>query len=111
MTGSVRDRILAVDDLGSEDVEVEEWGETLTVRGLTAGEVEEFGRQANEGTLTNIMPTLVAMTVINGTGERMFSDDDIEQLAGKSPAAIKTLFDAAQRLSGIGDIEEMDSGN
>ena len=112
MTETLRERILAADDLGREEVEVEEWGETVTVRGLTAGEVEKWGREVNAGTLEDIMPKMVAAVCINGNGQRLFTDDDIEALAGKNPKAILNIFNVAQRLSGIGDDEEAtDSGN
>ena len=102
MTGpTTRERILAKDDLGSEEVYIEEWDETLTVRGLTAGEVEAFGRSINEGGMADIMARLAVKVTTNGDGSRVFSDDDVEALSGKNPTAVKKLFDAAQRISGL----------
>ena len=98
---TTRERILAADDLGTEEVFIEEWGETLHVRGLTAGEVEQFGRDVNEGKIDDIMARLAVMVTTNGDGTRVFEDDDIEALSGKSPKAVKKLFDAAQRVSGL----------
>ena len=100
----LRDRILAMDDLGSEDVEIPEWGETLTVRGLTAGEVEEFGRASADGKLPDdMMAAIVAKVVVNGDGGRVFSDEDVAALSAKNPTAIKRLFDAASRVSKLED--------
>ena len=70
---SLRERLLAADDLGSEVVEIEEWeewlkGDKLHVRGLTAGEVEEIGREVNEGSLENIMARLAVKVTTNGDG-------------------------------------------
>ena len=107
---SLRDRILAMDDLGSEEVHIEAWDMTLTVRGLTAGEVEEIGREVNEGDLVNVMARLAVKVTTNGDGERVFADDDAEALGGKSPVAVKALFDAAQRVSGLGE-ERSEVGN
>ena len=100
---SLRDRILEMDDLGSEEVYIEAWDETLTVRGLTAGEVEEIGRAVNEGKLDNIMARLAVKVTTNGDGSRVFTDEDADALGGKAPSAIKALFDAAQRISGLGE--------
>ena len=105
---SLRERILAADDLGSEVVEIEEWeewlkGDKLHVRGLTAGEVEEIGREVNEGSLENIMARLAVKVTTNGDGKRVFTDDDAEALGGKNPSAVRKLFDAAQRISGLGE--------
>ena len=112
MTDTLRERILAADDLGREDVEIEEWGETIPVRGLTAGEVEKWGRDVNAGSMDDIMSKMVAAVCMNGNGQRLFTDEDVEALSGKSPSAILKLFNAAQRLSGIGDdVEATDSGN
>ena len=110
----LREQILAADDLGSEDVEVPEWGDglTLTVRGLNAGEVEEFGRAVNDGKLDNLLAKMVSKVVMNGDGKRMFTDDDVEALAAKSHIPLQRLFQAAQRVSGLDDDEEAtDAGN
>ena len=105
---SLRERILAADDLGSEIVEIPEWeewlkGDKLHVRGLTAGEVEEIGREVNEGKLANVMARLAVKVTTNGDGSRVFTDEDADALGGKSPNAVKALFDAAQRISGLGE--------
>ena len=104
----LREQILAADDLGSEDVDVPEWGDglTLKVRGLNAGEVEEFGRAVNEGKLDNLLAKMVAKVVMNGDGERVFTDDDVDALAAKSHVPIQRIFQAAQRVSGLDDDEE-----
>ena len=110
----LREQILAADDLGSEDVDVPEWGDglTLKVRGLNAGEVEEFGRAVNEGKLENLLAKMVAKVVMNGDGERVFTDDDVDALAAKSHVPIQRIFQAAQRVSGLDDDEEAtDAGN
>ena len=106
----LRDRILAMDDLGREDVEIPEWeNEIMTVRGLTAGEVEEFGRQSADGQLpADLMASIVSKVVINGDGGRVFTDEDVAALAAKNPTAIKRLFDAASRVS---KLEEELAGN
>ena len=87
--------------LGLQQLYIEEWDETLHVRGLTAGEVEEFGRAVNEGSFDHIMARLAVKVTTNGDGTRVFEDDDVEALSGKSPKAVKKLFDAAQRVSGL----------
>ena len=104
----LREQILAADDLGSEDVDVPEWGDglTLKVRGLNAGEVEEFGRAVNDGKLDNLLAKMVAKVVMNGDGQRVFTDDDVDALAAKSHVPIQRIFQAAQRVSGLDDDEE-----
>lgn len=99
----LREQILSADDLGRAEVPCPEWGAelVLTVRGLTAGEVETFGREVNDGDVANVMARMVTRVVMNGDGQRVFKDDDADALGGKNPKPIQRLFMAAQELSGI----------
>ena len=108
MEGTLRDRLLAADDLGREPVDVPEWaewlnGDQLYVRGMTAGEVERFGSQLNSNSGQQIMSSVAAQCTVDADGNRVFSDEDVEALAGKNLHAVKRLFDAAQAASGLED--------
>lgn len=104
----LRDQILAAPDLGGESVEMPEWDCTLWVRGLTAGEVETFGKIATGAAGAGQLMASVAVVVTYDEegGQRVFDESDVEALSGKSPAAVKRLFDAAQRVSGLDEIEK-----
>ena len=114
-----RDAILKAHDLPTEDVEVPEWGGVVRVRGLTGAErdafeqsiVEQRGKNTRMN-LRNIRAKLVALTVVDEEGNRVFSDEDAEALGKKSAAALDRVFAAAQRLSGLRpeDVEEL-AGN
>lgn len=105
---SLREQMLGADDLARVTVDVPEWGMDVTVRGLTAGEVEEFGRAFNNGKAENVMARLVVKVVVDDEGARVLSDEDVEALSGKNSGVIKRLFDAAQKASGL---EEDHAGN
>jgi hypothetical protein len=62
--------------------------------------------------LRNIRAKLVALTVVDEDGNRIFSDEDAEALGKKSAAALDRIFAVAQRLSGLRpeDVEEL-AGN
>lgn len=117
---SLRDQILDFTDLPSEDVTVPEWGGmTVHVRGLTAAERDAFeadsitGRGRNRDVnLRNIRARLVVRCLVDDDGARVFGDDDVDALGGKSAAALNRLFDVASRLSGLSDadVEEL-AGN
>lgn len=116
MTLLNRDAILTADDLQTEDVQVPEWGGTVRVRSLIGSERDAFeahvagdGKKAN---LDNLRARLVALTIVDDKGERVFSDGDVKKLGMKNAAALNRVFDAAQRLSGLteADVEEM-AGN
>lgn len=114
-----RDAILQAEDLPTEDIEVEEWGGAVRVRALTGAErdafeqsiVEQRGKSTRVN-MRNIRAKLVALTVVDADGKRLFSDKDAELLGKKSAAALDRVFEVAQRLSGLSpeDMEEL-SGN
>ena len=114
-----REAILQADDLPRELVEVPEWGGALYVRALTGAERDAFEQSIVETrgkntrmNLRNIRARLVALTVVDEDGNRLFSDDDVEALGRKSAAALNRVFEVAQRLSGLRpeDVEEL-AGN
>lgn len=115
MTLLNRDQILTADDLPTEDVEVPEWGGTVRLRALTGTERDAFEVSvAGDGkkNLSNLRARLVALSVVDDKGERLFTDADVKKLGLKSAAALDRLFDKARHLSGLDedDVEEL-AGN
>jgi hypothetical protein len=109
-----RDQILEANDLKTEEVQVAEWGGSVFVRTMTGTDRDSFedslvttlpdgSRRANIG---NMRAKLVAMTIVDEAGNRLFDASDIDRLALKSAAALKRVYDAAQRLNGIGQEAE-----
>ncbi len=111
-----RDAILQVQDLPTERVHVPEWGGDVLVRALTGAERDRFEQsiveQRGKSTrmnLQNIRAKLVALTVVDEQGNRIFKDEDVKWLGNKSAAALDRIFEVAQRLSGLRDedVEEL----
>jgi hypothetical protein len=111
-----RDAILEAQDLQHEEVYIPEWGGSVRVRTLTGAERDAFEQsivdQRGKDTrmnLRNIRAKLVALTVVDGDGKRLFSDADAKLLGQKSASALDKIFDVAQRLSGLRDedVEEL----
>ena len=101
MAALTRDRIFAASDLGREVVECPEWGGSVTVRGMTLGERDRF-IAAVRNDVQHLPALLVALAAIDAkTGERLFSDEDVQALAEKSPVAIERVGAVALRLSGL----------
>jgi hypothetical protein len=106
-----RDAILTAQDLTTELVNVPEWGGDVYVKSLTGSERDAFegsllstdAKGKNKVTYTNIRAKLVAKTVCDENGVRLFTDDDIKDLSKKSAAALQRVFEVAQRLSGLSD--------
>lgn len=111
-----KDQIFAADDIRTERVPVPEWGGEVAVRGLTGRQRDEWeaSMQVQRGRnmtvdMRNFRARLVVKCVVDETGTRVFHDGDVEQLSGKSGAALDRIYEAAARLSGISkeDVDEL----
>lgn len=116
MTLLTKEEILQAEDLPTEDVEVPEWGGTVRVRTLKGFERDRFEESITEqqGKTTRVIAEhlrakLVALSVVDQDGERLFDEQDVRRLSGKSARALDRVFAVAQRLSGISndDVEEL----
>jgi len=101
-----RDQILALDDLGFEVVEVPAWGGPVGIRELTAGERDDFELYV----LTTPRPKtraalLVRVLVDPETRQRVFRDEDVEDLARQGSRVIAPLWIRAAHLSALSDAD------
>lgn len=103
-----RNEILTAADLTLEAVEVPEWGGRVYVRPLTAGERDAFDASIYvvEGGTVRVRfeqrrARLAAWTLVTSDGQRLFSDADVDVLAGKSAAALERVYLVALRLNGM----------
>ena len=108
--------ILAAQDLQTEDVEIPEWGGAVRVRSFTGRERDAFEASMVRGDgrdrrvdLTNMRARLVGLTVIDESGQRLFTDEEADLLGAKSGAALDRVFAVAQKLNGLSgaDVEEL----
>ena len=116
MTYLTRDDILNANDLQREPVPVPEWGGTVLVRALSGTERDAFeagivhpnGRRMTY-TLDKLRARLVALSIVDEAGVRLFSDKDVVVLGRKSAAALDRVYNVAQRLSGLSaeDVDEL----
>lgn len=105
-----RDQILSSSDLSHEMVSVPEWGGSVAVWTVTGDEISEWensvSRRVGSGDKIRdsrgIKSALLVLCLKDESGKRIFSDDDIEMLGGKSAKVINRLWDAATRMNGIG---------
>jgi len=105
-----RDQILGADDIPTEVIDVPEWGGQVKIRGLTGAEKDRFEQDSMQGkgkdtkmNLINIRARLVALSIVDESGRRIFGKHDIEALGKKSAAALERVFTAAQKLNGLTD--------
>jgi hypothetical protein len=113
---TLRDKILAVQDIPSEKVTVDEWEVDVLVRGMTAGDRVTLMQNAVDPVTGNVnmsivYPDVVVACVLDpASGEPVFTDDDKAALMGKSSAAIERIATVGLRLSGIGKEEQDAAG-
>ena len=116
MTLLTKSSILAANDLKTQDIAVPEWGGSVRVRSFTGRERDAFESSMVRGDgkdrkvdLTNMRARLVGLCVIDETGARVFSDDEIDLLGAKSGAALDRVFAVAQSLNGLSnaDVDEL----
>lgn len=110
-----KEAILAAQDLKHEVVEVPEWGGQVGVRMMTGTERDAFedevfkmrGKNVEQN-LKNFRSRLLVRTLTDGEGNRLFNDNEISVLGGKSAPVLDRLFTVSQKLNGIGpkDVEE-----
>ena len=123
MVGTLtRELILSAEDIETEEVAVPQWGGTVMVRGMTGTQRDAFeasvlteeqpnraGRRGKRAkteykiSMENLRAKLCVWCIVDGQGERLFTDADSAALGEKSGAAIDVIYDVASRLSGISE--------
>ena len=108
-----KDAILAAEDLPRETVSVPEWGGQVLVRTMSGTDRDAFEASllAKDGRMENVRARLVALTLCDAQGDRLFNDSEIAALGRKSARALDRVFSVAQRLNGIGADEAQAAKN
>ena len=100
--------ILSADDQRYDIVSCPEWGGDVRVRGLTAYEQSYISKLDGDDKRNEVTLKVVQFCCVDENGERMFSPDDIKQLANKSYAVINRLGKRILALTGFGDQKEIE---
>jgi hypothetical protein len=91
-----------------ELVEVPELGGEIVVRPLMLSDrlalFEEFRSNPERAPFTHIV-SLLALSVVDGNGERLYTTEGWERFGGKHMDAALKLFDIAWRVSGLASEE------
>jgi len=103
---SIRDHILATQDIPSEIVDVPEWGVKVEVRGMTGAErtrIMDLAVDQKGGVnLQFVYPEIVIATSFDQEkGEQIFGPKDRDALLAKSATALDRLASVGMRLSGF----------
>lgn len=104
--------ILAADDITTERLSVPEWGGDVIVKTLNGHDRDKFETDMMEGrgnnrrmNLANFRSRLVALSLVDEKGEKLFAPQQVDQLGKKSAAALQRVYNVAARLSGFSDDE------
>ena len=94
---------------GAPIIEIREPGRP--VRRVIVDRAIEVGRECDGEVLSDegvsrrhlkLMPSPVALSVVDDAGAPMFTLNEVGQLGAKNSAALDRIFQVAQRLSGMG---------
>lgn len=104
---SIRDQVVAAEDIESEIVEVPQWGVKIEVRGMTGKERARMLKSCSDPMTGQVDIEKISPDVIIGcswdpdTGEKVFLPGDRDMLLSKSGAALEKIALAGMRLSGL----------
>jgi len=106
------EQILAADDLGLLEVKVKEWGGSVFIRVMSVGELDAYQKEwigKRETGVDNFRAKFLARCLCDEKGQRLFSDEQVEDLARKSAKVVGKLFDKAASHNAITDkdVEEL----
>jgi hypothetical protein len=121
--------IFAAKDLGTDLVEIPEWGGKVMIKELNSAdrdwleasmlvdaqsgksELTLKGKKGREFGAELFRAKLVILSVVDPEShKRIFATEDLEELSEKSAKAISKIADAATRLNGLGDEEVKNLG-
>ena len=115
MAGLTKEQILAANDAAPVPVEVPEWGGTVYVRPMSAGERDRWEGEILERTekrkesivkaTENMRAEFLSKCLCDQTGELLFGQEDMEALAGRSYLAIDRAYEVAQSVNGLTDAD------
>jgi hypothetical protein len=97
-----------------ESIEVPEWGLTVQVRELTAGQRDKFEGEQVSATgpekFKNFRARLVVLTACVPGGRLLFTEDQVNDVASLPASGVDKVFDAACRLNRLlkEDVESLE---
>ena len=112
-----KDQILEMDDRKVEELFVPEWDDSVRVMELGADDRDELEQYLAEHfskkdkkdySYKHIRAPLVAMSLVDEKGKRIFSLKDIPALGKKNGIALDRIFEVSNRLSKVFGLEKED---
>jgi hypothetical protein len=102
---SIRDQIIAANDIKTELVEIPEWNVTILVKSMTGAERGQMLKGVTANGQIDISKTISDVLIFTAhdpeTEERIFTLADRDLLNEKSGSAIQRAAEVGMRLSGL----------
>lgn len=95
-------------------VEVPEWGLSVYVRTMTLGEMEAlqtFVDASKDDANTTAVAEMAVRIICDENGERVFGDDDADEIRAKSHKALTRIANAFTEVNGVDDEAVEKAGN
>lgn len=113
---SIREKVLGCNDLGSEVLEVPEWGVTFKVKGLSRGALQALLKSCTDekGVVDNdkFVPTLLVATLCDPLNDQpAFQKEDLEALDGKAVKPLMMAYHVATRVCGLSDARGLEKNS
>ncbi len=106
-------QILEADDLETERVETPEWGGVTLVRSMTAAEKDRYQMsqlttkggqiQTDIKKMKSFRARALALTIVDGKNERLFTESQVELLAKKNAGVIDRVYAVVARMNSLTD--------
>jgi hypothetical protein len=94
-------KILAADDVKLEEVAVPEWGGSVFVKVLSGTDRDKFEDAYSTEKMKNFRARFLVMTLCDEKGQRLFTDEEMNELGKKSSVVIAKIFDKAWSLNAL----------
>jgi hypothetical protein len=108
------EQIIHTQDLPKELVTVPEWGGDVYIATMTAGDRDAYemsvatmqnGKMKPD--MRNIRAKLVSRCLVDQDGDRICTEDKINDLSKKSSKVLDRLFDIASKINGINEVDQV----
>jgi hypothetical protein len=101
-----KEQILAADDMGLLELEVPEWGGSVRIRVMTAGERDSYENEwmvnKSKG-VDDFRAKFLQRVLCDDKGELLFTAAEIKQLSKKSARVVTKVWNAAMKHNALTD--------
>lgn len=87
--------ILEAKDIKTKEVDVPEWGGAVCIRVISGADRDVFEQAYSEKKMDAFRTRFLVLTICDASGERVFTNDEVEALNKKSSKVLTRLFDEA----------------